>query len=224
MNKLLKKTLVFIISVAMIFTTSAVSFATVMDTDSNYDGQEVTVSDEQVLESEQPEEQTLEQEESEVQAFGTEQPEEQVPESGEPKVQAFAADTDVAFQVTAGSETVDITVGDMKAAGATEVTEDAPWYFNSTSKCFGTFYQLKPILTSKGIATEDITGISAFASDGFISSYEDSDVDNIYVFDMSEVSRNGSYGAEGTYGAGLYTEDGSAAGSTWPTKIVNITM
>ncbi|MBQ3321396.1 MAG: hypothetical protein IJH05_00965, partial [Firmicutes bacterium] len=70
----------------------------------------------------------------------------------------------------------------------------------------------------------DITGISAFASDGFISSYADSDVDNIYVFDMSDVSRNGSYGAEGTYGAGLYTEDGSAAGNKWPTNIVNITM
>lgn len=176
MSKLLKKTLVFIISVAMVFTVTGVSFAAIDDT------------------------------------------------PGGGAIEVLAADTDVAFEVTAGDVTTPITVGDMKAAGATEVTEEAPWFFNSTSPCFGTFYSLKQILTNKGIPTESITGVSAFASDGFISSYADSDIDNIYVFDMSEVSRNGSYGAAGTYGAGLYKEDGSAAGNTWPTNVVNITM
>ncbi|MDO4518287.1 MAG: cell wall-binding repeat-containing protein [Bacillota bacterium] len=117
-----------------------------------------------------------------------------------------------------------ITVDDATIKSASSITtdEENPWTNAKGNKYVGTFYKLTDILTSAGVENiSDAHGITTVASDGFTNGFAQSDLDNIYIYDMGEVLKDEkAAGNAGTYGTAL----NGGAGNKWAKDIVTVNV
>ncbi|MGN0293711.1 MAG: fibronectin type III domain-containing protein [Lachnospiraceae bacterium] len=138
------------------------------------------------------------------------------------EIAAGAEVSDTAFSlVSAEGETIAVSAKEMKAVESVTTTADDPWTYNTTNEAVGTFYSLKGILESKGVDASEAHGLKVVAKDGFTSGFTAEDIENLYVYDMSEVTINGeAAGAAGTYGTAL----NGGAGNKWAKDIATIAI
>jgi hypothetical protein len=129
-------------------------------------------------------------------------------------------DSDVVFSlVDADGDTIDVTAEDIESAESVTVTEDEPWTYNDTNTAYGTFYSVKSLLESEGVDVSEAHGLKVVATDGFTSGYSKEDLENLYIYEMSEVIKNGAAAGEaGTYGAAI----NGSKGNKWATDIATI--
>lgn len=127
--------------------------------------------------------------------------------------------------VLADGQSVTITFEQIMAAGAETVTADAPWKYNGTAEAYGTFYSFKKILETAGINYSDAHGLKVVATDGFTSGYTTAEIDNLYIYDMSQVTKNGKIaGAAGTLAFAVKDTEGTTAGNRWANNIATVSI
>ena len=115
---------------------------------------------------------------------------------------------------------------EIKAVTAANVTADSPWTYtsgknNTVKEAYGTFYSFKEVLSNAGIDYSDAHGLKAVARDGFTSGNTVEEIDNMYIYEMSEVYKDGTVAGEpGTYGLAI----NGSAGNRWGNDVVSISI
>ncbi len=125
---------------------------------------------------------------------------------------------------SAGNETT-IQGTDITAADSMEATAENPWTHKNSNgedvEVVGTFYSLKSILQTVNVSLDDLHGFVGVASDGFRNGFLPEDIDDVYIYDQSTVTENGTaVGAAGTYGTAV----NGSAGNKWAKGVVSIEL
>ena len=132
-------------------------------------------------------------------------------------INASGTPEEASISLIVDGQTIVITESKMKAATKVEVTEEDPWTFkNGQNKGYGTFYSVKSILENANVDYSEAHGLKAVSSDGFVTGFTKDEIEMLYIFDMAEVNRNGSYGTAGTFGTAI----NGSAGNKWATDVV----
>ena len=204
--KIYKKALAWLLCLTMLVTMSTgVAFAGETDIDPAAAGTETSVEEQALPETEEP--------------SASETEEQAASEPVEPLAEDESDSGSITF--VAGDETVVITADDIKAATFVTATAAAPWTNKTGSVFVGTFYSLKSILDAAGIDCSEAHGIKAVARDGFTNGFTKDEIDDVYIYDQGEVTKNGeAAGTKGTYGTAINGAD--VAGNKWATDVVSV--
>ena len=116
----------------------------------------------------------------------------------------------------------------IEAATKVEVSQDDPWKYSSkgnVKEAYGTFYKLADVLSAAGIDYSEAHGLKVVASDGFTSGNSKDEIDKAYIYEMSEVTKDGAVaGDAGTYGVAIEDKTGEVAGNRWGNDVVEISV
>ena len=130
---------------------------------------------------------------------------------------AICNEDEPSITLVVGEQEITVHECEIKAAEKVEVSEEDPWTFkNGQNKGYGTFYSVKSILENANVDYSEAHGLKAVARDGFVTGFTKEEIETLYIFDMAEVNRNGSYGDAGTFGTAI----NGSAGNKWATDVV----
>lgn len=205
--KVYKKALAWFVCLTMLFTMSTgITFATDMDADANaVDNSEAVVQQLDDVES------------NDVDTADVEE--------AEPAAKAMEAEEAASgsIELISGDKKVVISADKIKAAASVTATADSPWTNAKGGAYVGTFYSLKSILETAGIDYEGVHGMKTVAPDGFTTGFSTEEIDNVYIYDQGEVTKDGAaVGAAGTYGTAINGSE--VAGNKWAKGIATVEM
>lgn len=203
--KVYKKALAWFVCLTMLFTMSTgITFATDMDADANaVDNSEAVVQQLDDVES------------NDVDTADVEE--------AEPAAKAMDAEETASgsIELISGDKKVVVTADKIKAATSETATADNPWTNAKGGAYVGTFYSLKSILETAGIDYEGAHGMKTVATDGFVNGFTLNEIDNVYIYDQGEVTKDGeAVGAAGTYGTAINGSE--VAGNKWAKSIATV--